>query len=288
MNQKQPVSGRAALYTKIAAVAGEAHSVEKDGNNTQLRYRYPTPAVVMQLIKPLLARHNLALLPEVESVEKVDTGAKTQSGQPQVLTRVNMVFHIADAEGGEMLSVRWCGEGLDWSDKGIAKAQTVAVRTFLLNFFQIPSVDEDTDPDRDQPQQHGRSGNGNQQEGVRTRPPARSAQAPQQQERVDRGTGEIVEAPTDPERAAFSRRIKAQAQKLQLSGTELKRFSFAHFGTTDSSKLSTEQLGTLASDLELYQEKIDLLAWIDRKLTEGEGTESGATASSSGTAEHDK
>jgi hypothetical protein len=138
---------RATLYRKIAAVAGAIGRIEKDGYNPQLKYKYATPATVMEAVKPLLAEHSLAIVPTVTSVIKEPTGSVTQSGAAKVITRVEMTYLILDGESGESLAVPWCGEGEDWSDKGIAKAQTIALRTFLINFLQIPSGDEEIDPD---------------------------------------------------------------------------------------------------------------------------------------------
>lgn len=143
-------NSRAVLYRKIAAVAGAIGRVEKDGYNQQLKYKYATPATVMEAVKPLLAEHSLAIVPTVVGIVKEPTGGTTQSGAAKILTRVEMIYLILDGESGESLSVPWCGEGEDWSDKGIAKAQTIALRTFLINFLQIPSGDEELDPDAKQ------------------------------------------------------------------------------------------------------------------------------------------
>ncbi len=160
------IESRAGLYAKLAAVAGAIKPVEKDGNNQQLKYRYATPGAVMEACKPLLAAHRLAIIPMLTDVVKEDTGTKTQSGAATVLTRVVMTYLIVDGDSGESLAVPWAGEGQDWSDKGVAKAETIAMRTFLINLFQIPSVDEESDPDRvqhgSQPSQQGQQWHGSQ------------------------------------------------------------------------------------------------------------------------------
>lgn len=147
---------KASLYRKIAAVAGAIDRVGKDGYNPQLKYKYATPATIMEAVKPLLAEHRLAIVPMINAVIKEPTGSKTQSGAEKVITRVEMSYVILDGETGESLSCAWVGEGEDWSDKGIAKAQTIALRTFLIQLFQIPSGDEEIDPDAAQkPVQRG-------------------------------------------------------------------------------------------------------------------------------------
>jgi hypothetical protein len=144
----EDTKGLASLYKKLAAIAGELTGVTKDKVNTQLKYSYASPGTVMSAVKPILAKHNVAIIPSVGEVVKEDVGTQTQSGAANVLTRVVMNMLILDGDTGECLTVPWVGEGVDWSDKGIAKAETIAVRTFLLNAFQIPSDDEDHDPDR--------------------------------------------------------------------------------------------------------------------------------------------
>lgn len=162
------------LYRKLAAIAGAIGRLGRDGYNPQLKYKYATPAAVIEAVKPLLAEHNLAIVPQVSAVVKEATGGKTQSGADKVLTRVEMTFLLLDGDSGETLAVPWVGEGEDWSDKGIAKAQTIALRTFLIQLFQIPSGDEEHDPD------------------------ARQATAPRQQQPAAR-PARTEYAPTGPE-----------------------------------------------------------------------------------------
>jgi hypothetical protein len=138
-------TGKSLLYRKISTIAGKVGSVAKDGYNPQLKYRYPTPATVIEAVKDLLCDEKLAIVPTITGVIKEPTGSTTQSGAQKVITRVEMIYLILDGDSGESLSVPWVGEGEDWSDKGIAKAQTIALRTFLINLFQIPSGDDDPD-----------------------------------------------------------------------------------------------------------------------------------------------
>ncbi len=178
---------RASLYRKIAAVAGAIEAVAKDGYNPQLKYKYATPATVMEAVKPLLAEQQLAIVPSVSAIIKEPTGSKTQSGAEKVLTRVEMIYLILDGESGESLSVPWAGEGEDWSDKGIAKAQTIALRTFLIQLFQIPAEDAEIDPDARQ-----------------TQAPQQRPQAARPQQARPAQNGASYEPPTEAPRPAAS------------------------------------------------------------------------------------
>lgn len=139
---------KAALYRKLAAVAGQIRAVEKDGENKDQRYSYATPAAIYAALKPYLAEQKLAIVPSLVEATEIDTGRKSKSGSPYILTRVRMCYSLLDGETGEGMDVTWEAQaGTYGDDKGIAKAQTIALRTFLIQLFQIPVVDEDLDPD---------------------------------------------------------------------------------------------------------------------------------------------
>lgn len=139
---------QATLYRKLAIVAGAALTVEKDGKNKDQNYRYATPAAVMTALKPLLAEQKIAIIPHLVEFLETDSGQRSGGGKPFILNRVLMHYHIVDGESGEAIVVPWQGQaGTYGDDKGLAKAQTIALRTFLIQLFQIPAEDPDTDPD---------------------------------------------------------------------------------------------------------------------------------------------
>lgn len=141
-------TSQATLYRKLAIVAGAALTVEKDGKNKDQNYRYATPAAVMTALKPLLADQKIAIIPHLVEFLETDSGQRSGGGKPFILNRVLMHYHIVDGESGEAIVVPWQGQaGTYGDDKGLAKAQTIALRTFLIQLFQIPAEDPDTDPD---------------------------------------------------------------------------------------------------------------------------------------------
>lgn len=139
---------KASLYQKLATVAGQIETVEKDGRNKDQGYRYATPAGVFLAIKPHLAAVGLAIVPHLVGFETIDTGQTSRSGSPYILNRVSMHYHVLDGDSGEEMVVPWQAQaGTYGDDKGLAKAQTIALRTFLIQLFQIPAEDPETDPD---------------------------------------------------------------------------------------------------------------------------------------------
>ena len=164
------------LYGKLARIAGDIERVDKDGKNKHFNYSYAKPETVMRALKPLLAAHSIAIIPSI-------TDIKQTQGEKNIRTCIHTVYTIVDGESGEEFTATWAGEAQDNADKGISKAETVALRTFLLQLFQIPAEDPDTDPDhanysepREQPKQRSRNGSSK-----KPAPPVEQPESEQQQ-----------------------------------------------------------------------------------------------------------
>jgi len=141
-------TNRAILYRKIAAVSGAVGSAAKDGRNKDQNYTYATPASVINAVKPHMAEQGLAIVPHLVEFAEIDTGTRSGGGKPYIINRVSMHYHILDGETGEEMIVPWQAQaGTYGDDKGLAKAQTIALRTFLLQLFQVPAEDPEIDPD---------------------------------------------------------------------------------------------------------------------------------------------
>jgi hypothetical protein len=147
MTTNEPTS-RAILFRKIAAVAGAVGSAAKDGRNKDQNYSYATPASVINAVKPHMAEQGIAIVPHLVEFAEIDTGTRSNGGKSYIINRVSMHYHILDGETGEEMIVPWQAQaGTYGDDKGLAKAQTIALRTFLLQLFQVPAEDPEIDPD---------------------------------------------------------------------------------------------------------------------------------------------
>lgn len=167
------------LYAKIAAVAGSVEAAEKDGRNKQQGYRYATLASILAVVKPALAAQQLAIVPHLVGFEEIATGTASSSGAPFTINRVSMHYHVVDGQTGESVIVPWQAQsGTYGDDKGLAKAQTIALRTFLVNLFQIPTEDED-----------------DVQENTAQRPQPKPAQRPQPKPAQQRANGQAENNP---------------------------------------------------------------------------------------------
>jgi hypothetical protein len=87
-----------------------------------------------------MAAHNLVIVPHILDIKQTATQ-----------TQLTLAMIVIDADTGEAWSERWIGEATDKGDKGIAKAITIASKTYMMRLFNVQGVhDPDMkDPDAD-------------------------------------------------------------------------------------------------------------------------------------------
>lgn len=130
--------GAAGLYTKLAFVMGEIGPVAARGRNDFLGTKYVEEGALFDVIRAKLAARNVVLLPAIVSI----TERAAKSGQKDTtLSTVTYEFTFCDGDTGGHVTVRWAGAGEDTGDKGITKAATNAIRTFLLKTFMVSSAE---------------------------------------------------------------------------------------------------------------------------------------------------
>ena len=132
------------LFAKLAAVVEEVSGVEKDGRNDFHKYDYATAEAIMRAIRGPLATRKVALIPSLLTHEERES--VSEKGKKSTLTTVRIRFTFADGETGETHECEWAGTGDDPGDKGLYKAYTGAIKTFLRETFLLPAGD---DPEAD-------------------------------------------------------------------------------------------------------------------------------------------
>lgn len=143
--ERQPLP--ASLAGRIAAVMGEVSRVEKAGFNKFFQYKYVTSEDIKDLIRPLLAKYGIAIVPQMEEV--IQESRTNEKGKTKFYTRLKMAYWVMSTDGVEILTIHWESESQDDEDKGINKALTASLKNFLLNLFQVSTGDEvdiETDP----------------------------------------------------------------------------------------------------------------------------------------------
>lgn len=141
------------LAAKLAKIGKEIGALEKSGHNDLQRYDYIEYGVVAGRIRELLDKYGVAIIPEVVDYERDEvTNSKGGKGYHYVL---NMHFTIVNADDHEdTQEANWLGEGIDYGDKGVNKAETAGVKYFLMRLFNVSEKGE-KDADADSPEVEG-------------------------------------------------------------------------------------------------------------------------------------
>jgi hypothetical protein len=98
----------------------------------------------------ILARNSITVSPtytDAQIMERVKGDPKDGKATRFALVRGSFVF--SHAEDGSSVSCACYGEAMDSGDKAMTKAQSVAFRTALFQFFVIPTVSIDPESDGD-------------------------------------------------------------------------------------------------------------------------------------------
>lgn len=126
------------LYKKLLEVMKKIPEIQKSGYNSFHDYRYATEEDIVKPIRSLLIEHGVLLISKVLNTET------TTTDKGEFLVTQTLEFKFVDVDTGETLTCTWVGAGIDKGDKGVYKAQTGALKYFLLKTFLIPTV---TDPE---------------------------------------------------------------------------------------------------------------------------------------------
>lgn len=135
-----------AVYAKIAAITAELATtgIAKSGINADDQYSFRSIDDVMAALSPLLAKHQLCVLPSV--LERIGTSSGQRGGMLQHVT-LKVAYTMVAAEDGSAHSIESYGEALDASDKATSKAMSAAYKYAMLQVFCVP-VAGIADPDR--------------------------------------------------------------------------------------------------------------------------------------------
>lgn len=108
------------------------------------KYDFRSADRTVNVFGPVLRRHGVLVLPV--KVEANYRDARTSGGKPTKETTVVVSWLVMGPAGDQLpMLLQSAGEALDSSDKGTAKAQTVAQRVLLLTAAQVPTGDPDPD-----------------------------------------------------------------------------------------------------------------------------------------------
>lgn len=145
------------VFEAWSNVMEEVQSISKDSRNKAQGFNFRGIDTVMNVVGPLLRKHRVVVVPGAveESAERYETKDK---GTAMVNRVVHVDFQVYGPRGDSFIGSAF-GEAADSGDKAMAKAHSVAYRTFLLQALTIPTDEPDPDAsshDRSAPRRENR------------------------------------------------------------------------------------------------------------------------------------
>ncbi len=140
------------VYQAINAVQTDLshEGISKDRTCTQGQsYKFRGIDDVYNALSPLLAKHNLCILPRM--ISRVCDERTSKSGGALFYVTVEAEFDFVSAEDGSKHTCRTFGEAMDSSDKATNKAMSAAYKYAAFQAFAIPTEGEN-DADAATPQ----------------------------------------------------------------------------------------------------------------------------------------
>ena len=147
------------VHQALSKVMGEVQAVKKDSKNQAQRFNFRGIDAVMNAVGPALRKHGVTILPE--DVEVHRSNGTTASGKQTAEVVVKVTYRVY-GPAGDSIHGKVAAEAMDFGDKAIAKAMSVAYRTFLLQALTIPT--DEPDPDSESYERGAPSGTGGSQE----------------------------------------------------------------------------------------------------------------------------
>lgn len=134
------------VFQAICAITKEMseRGISKDRKNQQQGYNFRGIDDIYQALSPMLAKHQLCILPRVVSHDCVER--TTAKGGAIFYTTMRIEFDLISAEDGSKHTVSVIGEAMDSADKSSNKAQSAAYKYLALLVFCIPT---EASPDND-------------------------------------------------------------------------------------------------------------------------------------------
>lgn len=147
------------VHQALSKVMAEVQAVRKDSKNQAQRFNFRGIDAVMNAVGPALRKHGVTILPE--DVEVHRSNGTTANGKQTAEVVVKVTYRVY-GPAGDSIHGKVAAEAMDFGDKAIAKAMSVAYRTFLLQALTIPT--DEPDPDSESYERGVPNGTGGSQE----------------------------------------------------------------------------------------------------------------------------
>lgn len=130
------------VHQALSKVMAEVQAVRKDSKNQAQRFNFRGIDAVMNAVGPALRKHGVTILPEDLEVHR--SNGTTANGKQTAEVVIKVTYRIY-GPAGDSIHGKVAAEAMDFGDKAITKAMSVAYRTFLLQALTIPTDEPDPD-----------------------------------------------------------------------------------------------------------------------------------------------
>lgn len=134
------------IHGKIIEALAAVKAVAKDSLNKDQGYKYRSIEQVYSAVKQAFVATGIYLrTEELEILERKEiVSRKGAAGQ---YVAIKVIYKLT-ADDGSSITTIGMAEGIDYGDKALAKAMSLAQKNMLINFFVLPTSD---DPDANDP-----------------------------------------------------------------------------------------------------------------------------------------
>ena len=130
------------VHQALSKVMGDVQAVKKDSKNQAQRFNFRGIDAVMNAVGPALRKHGVNIVPEDVDVHR--SNGTTANGKQTAEVVLKVAYRVY-GPSGDSIHGKVAAEAMDFGDKAIAKAMSVAYRTFLLQALTIPTDEPDPD-----------------------------------------------------------------------------------------------------------------------------------------------
>ena len=127
------------LLQAVNAVQKEVSFIRKDGNNRHQNYNFASIEGVISSLRDSMIQNGLCLIPFHQEIIGIQNSGK------QTRFDLKSTYNLHHIKSASSISVEVVSSGSDHSDKGFAKAMSMAFKYALLQTFLVPRGMDDPD-----------------------------------------------------------------------------------------------------------------------------------------------
>ncbi|AXH67869.1 ERF family ssDNA binding protein [Mycobacterium phage Bromden] len=135
-------AGKPTVYEAWNRVMRDVQFISKNSRNEQQKFNFRGIDAVMNAVGPVLREHGVIVVPT--GAEHEAERYLSKNGGQMCNRTAEMSYRVYGPAGDHFDGVA-VGEAADSGDKSMTKAESVALRTFLLQSLMLPTDDPDPD-----------------------------------------------------------------------------------------------------------------------------------------------